>query len=314
MDLAQLRAMRKTSSLDKIAKAIEKQNSNNSYEDARMWKLEGDKTGNASAVIRFLPAVNPDDNPWVKMFTHGFQGPTGKWYIENCRTTIGEDDPVVEHCNELWNSGFDSDKEIARQRKRKLSFYSNVLVVSDPKHPENEGKVFIFKYGKKIFDKIKDKMLPAFEDIKPCDVFDPFVGANFRLRMRKVEGYANFDQSEFDGIGPVAETDEEILAVMNGRYDLNELVAPSQFKTYDELKTKFNSVLSGSAVPTADKTELPENPVPEFAAKTRVKEETAPGREKAAKKTDPVADTPPWDNTGAEDDDLSYFRSIVEEE
>jgi hypothetical protein len=309
MDLAQLRAMRKTSSLEKIAKAIEKQNSTNSYDDARMWKLEGDKTGNGSAVIRFLPAINDEDNPWVKLYTHGFQGPTGKWYIENCLTTINKEDPVVEHCNALWNSGLDSDKDIARQRKRKLSFYSNVLVISDPKHPENEGKVFIFKYGKKVFEKIKDKMLPAFEDIKPCDIFNPFTGANFRLRMRKVEGYANFDQSEFDAPGPISDDEETILNVMNARHDLNELVNAKNFKSYDELKKKLDSVLSGTSVPRAENTSLDEDDAPAFVQKERVKAEP-----KARAKAEPVAQAVTPSDEGDVDDEMSYFRSIVDED
>lgn len=307
LDLAQLRAMRKSSqsSLEKIAAAIEKQNtSNKSYQDDRFWKLEADKVGNGSAIIRFLPAREDDELPWIKMYSHGFQGPTGKWYIEDCLTTIGKEDPVVDHCNELWNSGLESDKDIARQRKRKLAYYSNILVISDPKHPENEGKVFIFKYGKKIFDKINDKLHPTFEDESPCDVFSPWEGANFRLRMRKVDGYANFDKSEFDSPTPISEDDEEMLNILNARHRLGEFLDEKNFKAYDELKKKLESVINatGGYQRKAEQAELPDEPP---ALK--------PKQEKA--KAEPKARTVAEPTTGPADDvdEMEFFRGLVDE-
>jgi hypothetical protein len=200
MDIQKLRAMR-NSDFGAISNAFEKvanpSTETKSFADDRFWRLEGDKAGNGTATLRFLPRVEGDELPWVRIFSHGFQGPTGKWYIENSLTTLGENDPVGELNTQLWNSGSEANKEIARKQKRKLSFTANVLVVSDPKHPENEGKVFLFKFGKKIFDKIMDKARPTFEDEKPVNVFDFWEGANFKLRMRKKDGYANYDESVF---------------------------------------------------------------------------------------------------------------------
>ena len=184
------------SGFDKLTKALEEnlnpedQANKNKYQDDRIWKPELDKTGNGYAVLRFLPASEGEDMPWVRLWSHAFQGPGG-WFIENSLTTLGNKDPVSEENTRLWNTGVDSDKDIARKRKRKLSYYSNILVVSDPKHPENEGKVFIFKFGKKIFDKITEAMQPAFEDEKPINPFDFWKGANFKLKIRKVDGYWN---------------------------------------------------------------------------------------------------------------------------
>ena len=157
MDFAQLKQSR--SNFDKLTKALEQnlnpedKSTSNKYQDDRIWKPELDKTGNGYAVIRFLPATDKEDMPWVRVWSHAFQGPGG-WYIENSLTTLGRKDPVSEENTRLWNTGVDSDKDIARKRKRKLSYYSNIYVVSDPKHPENEGQVRLFKFGKKIFDKI----------------------------------------------------------------------------------------------------------------------------------------------------------------
>ncbi|CAB4127506.1 single-stranded DNA binding protein [uncultured Caudovirales phage] len=232
-----------TSELDKIANP----QSSSSRGDERLWKLEGDKAGNGTATIRFLPRVDGDEYelPWVKLFSHGFQGPTGKWYIENSLTTIGKDDPVGELNTQLWNSGVEANKEIARKQKRGLSYYANILVVSDPKHPENEGKVFIFRFGKKIFDKIMDKAKPTFEDETPVNIFDLWEGANFKFRMRKVAGYSNYDESIFSDPTPITEDETKLLAIMNARHNLQEYLLPSNFKTYDELKKKLDSVLAG---------------------------------------------------------------------
>lgn len=254
MDINTLRASR-NQDFGAIASAFEKvaNPQSNSYEDDRFWKLERDKAGNATAVIRFLPRIEGDELPWVKIFSHGFKGPTGKWYIENSLTTLGQNDPVGELNTKLWNSGSDANKEIARLQKRRLHFISNILVVSDPKHPENEGKVMLFKYGKKIFDMIMNKARPTFEDEKPVNVFDLFEGANFKIRMRTVESYPNYDQSAFAESTPVAPSDEAIVTVANKQVKLGEFIEAKNFKSYEELKTKLDSVLSGDGqVTTAE--------------------------------------------------------------
>lgn len=300
MDLAQLRALRKNSgnTLAKIASELQKQDSYRK-EDDRFWKLEGDKLGNGSAVIRFLPSMKEGELPWVKVYSHGFKGPSGKWYIENCLTTIGQADPVVEHCNELYSTGMESDKKIAGERKRKVAYIANVLVISDSKNPDNEGTVRLFKFGKKIFDKIKDKLQPTFEDEKAVDVFSPWEGANFRLRMSKVDGYSNFDKSVFDGPSEVTDDDEALLKIMNSRHDIQEFLSPSQFKSYDELKKKLNMVLGGStSTPKAADTILDEDELPQKPA-LKTKEQPTPKVSKVSKTED--------------EDDLSFFESLVED-
>ena len=300
MDLAQLRALRKSSTNNLAKLTSELQKESGAYaEDPRFWKLEGDKMGNGSAVIRFLPAIGENDLPWVKIYSHGFKGPTGKWYIENCLTTIGKDDPVVEHVNALYNSGNEADKKLASARKRRLAYVMNVLIVSDPKHPENEGQVKLFKVGKKIFDKIKDKLQPAFEDEKAVDVFNPWEGANFRLRMTKVDGFANYDKSTFDEPSEIGD-DERILEVLNARHDLNELLDEKNFKPYDVLKRKLESVLYGSTMvqPTAAEKVLDDEPVAEQKPVARAAPAKQPTREVV------VSD---------DDDDLSFFSSLVDD-
>jgi hypothetical protein len=305
MNLEQLRAMRKTSgnTLSKIASELQKQDSSSSNrkDDDRFWKAQVDKAGNGSAVIRFLPSIDDSALPWAKMYDHGFQGPTGKWYIEKCLTTIGQADPVVEHCNELWATGLESDKDTAKKRKRRLSYICNVLVISDPKNPENDGQVKLFKFGKKLFDKIKDKLQPTFEDEAVVDVFNAFNGANFRLRIRKVDGYSNTDKSEFDSQTAISEDDEEILAVLNKRHALGEFTDPKTFKSYEELKRKLDTVLSGTQSAGNKKAAdfLLEDDEPKVAAKPPLKEKAAVAP-KAAVKTD-------------DDEDLSFFESLIDE-
>ena len=288
-----LEEYRKSKSLDKLLGAIkeadEPQVQKKSYVDERMWKPELDKTGNGYAVIRFLPAAQIEKS-WVKLYSHAFQGPTGQWFIENSLTTLpGGKDPVSEHNTALWNSGVESDKELARKQKRKLSYYSNIYVVSDPKHPENEGKVFLFRYGKKIWDKISEAATPAVEDEKPLNAFDADEGADFKWKIRKVDGYWNYDKSEFAEPSKLAEDDklEEIFA---SQYDLQEFLAPSNFKSYDELKTRLDIVLSGTVVAKT--------------AETIMDEPVAP-----------VVDTTPVsapDTTNEEDDDtMSYFEKLA---
>jgi hypothetical protein len=241
-----------SSALDRLTKEIEKVNapaSDKKAGDDRFWKLERDKSGNGSAIIRFLPApaVDGDDAlPWVRVFNHGFKGPTGKWYIENSLTTLNQKDPVSEYNSELWNQSSDDNswqRKQARAQKRRLQYISNILVVSDTKNPENEGKIFLFKYGKKIFDKITLIMNPEFEGDTPVNPFDFWKGANFKLRIRTVDGYPNYDQSVFDAGKPVSDDDASLEAMWKREYSLKELIAPSNFKSYEDLKKHLNDVL-----------------------------------------------------------------------
>lgn len=246
--MTSLASLKKNNSLDKLTKAL-KDSKASFTKDDRFWQPEVDKAGNGYAVIRFLnaPAVDGEDaTHWVKMWSHAFQGPGG-WYIENSLTTIGQDDPVSEYNSLLWNSGNEANKKVASDQKRKLSYISNILVVEDPAHPENNGKVFLYSYGKKIFDKIEEKASPAFKDEEAVNVFDFWNGANFKLKIRKVEGYRNYDKSEFEKASPVAKSDEEIEKLWRASYSLKELVGPAKFKTYEELKARLDKVLGQSA-------------------------------------------------------------------
>ena len=248
MSFADLKS--KSGSFEKLHTELAKVNSPSqvSYEDARLWKPDLDKSGNGFAVIRFLPQPAAEDLPWVRLWNHAFSGPGG-WYIENSLTTIGKSDPVSEYNTELWNSGNDADKDTARKQKRILKYYSNVLVISDPKHPENEGQVRLFRYGKKIFDKISEAMNPAFEDEEALNPFDFWKGANFKLKIRKVDGFWNYDKSEFEGAAQLHEGDDAKLEeVYNNLHSLQEFIEPKNFKTYDELKEKLHKVLTGSSV------------------------------------------------------------------
>ena len=241
-----LDALRKSRSLDfsSITKALTKTTEGGyAKDDAEFFKITRDKAGNGSAVIRFLDKTQGDELPFVQIYNHAFQGPSGRWYIENCLSTLGEDDPVNTANRVLWN-GSEADKEIAKKQKRKLQYIANVYVVSDPGNRENEGKVLKFKFGKKIFEKITEKVQPTFEDDKPINVFDYWEGANFKFRVRQYEGYANYDQSSFADPSALAETDEEILVIANQQYKLGTLIARDQFKSYEELEKKFKSVMT----------------------------------------------------------------------
>jgi hypothetical protein len=288
--------------LDNISKELEKINNpqGNSDEDKRFWKPTVDKAGNGMAVIRFLAAVDGEDVPWIQMFTHGFQGPTGLWYIENSRTTLGagNPDPVSEYNSVLWNSTTDEKspaRDQARKQKRRLSYISNILVIKDSSAPENEGKVFLYQYGKKIFDKIKASMHPEFEDEEAVNPFDFWKGADFKLKIRQVDGYRNYDKSEFSDPAPLAQEDEAIEKIWVQQYKLKEFHDAKNFKTYDELKTKLERVLSTTAT-------------------------------KATKKAEDVKDTPPWDDKTTEakeskketpasndDDELANFLKDLED-
>ena len=280
---------RESGNLDKLTKAIEALNttSEGSSSKENFWKPEIDKAGNGYAVIRFLPAppTEEDGLPWVKLFNHGFQGPGG-WLIDNCLTTKNEKCPVCEHNSTLWNSGIEANKEVARKQKRKLSYIANIYIVEDSKHPENEGKVFLFKFGKKIFDKISEAMNPQFEDEKAVNPFDLWKGANFKLKIRKVEGYQNYDKSEFETSATLLDNDDELEKVWKSEYSLKEYLSDGEFKSYAELQDRLTKVL-GEAKP-----------------KTTV--EQARSAPKA-----PVAEP---DLTESEDDDLSYFSKLAEED
>ena len=251
------------------------------------WKPEVDKVGNGSAVIRFLPASAADGEdalPWVKVFSHGFQGPGG-WLIDNCLTTNNQQCPVCEHNNKLWNSGVEANKNVARNQKRKLNYTANIYVVSDPKHPENEGKVFLFRFGKKIFDKITEAMNPAFEDETPINPFDLWKGADFKLRIRKVAGYQNYDSSEFASPAPLLDDDAELEKIWKSEHSLKVLVDPKEFKSYDDLKARLDKVLGEAPV-----------------AKTTVEQAKAMPKK-------PVDE----ELMAEEDDDLAYFAKLAEE-
>jgi len=235
------------SSLDKLRAAMESasptsEGAKKSYSDDRYWKPELDKTGNGFAVVRFLPTPQHEEMPWVSYFDHGFQGPGG-WYIEKSLTTLNKKDPVSEYNTQLWNTGIEANKEIARKQKRRLHYVSNVYVVSDPKNPDNEGKVFLYKYGKKIFEQLKEAISPAFEDEAAINPFDLREGANFKIKIRKVDGYWNYDKSEFDSVSPLFEDEDKLNETFSSAYSLTDIIAPSEFKTYEELKEKLDRVL-----------------------------------------------------------------------
>lgn len=244
---------KKSTDFTKIQSALEKQvKGSESYKDDRFWKPELDSSSNGYAVIRFLPPVEGEDVPWVRVFNHGFQG-KGGWFIENCPTTIGGKCPVCEANSELWNSGSESDKDIARNRKRKLSYISNILIVSDPKNPHNEGKVFLFKYGKKIFDKVMEKLQPEFSDESPINVFDFWKGAEFKLKIRKVAGFVNYDKSEFDvSTSLFAGEDAKLEGVWKQQHKLQEFIQSSEFKSYEDLSSKFKGVMKEGNTKTAE--------------------------------------------------------------
>ena len=296
-----LSAMKKQDSLDKLLGAVKTENApqeKKSYVDERLWKPELDKTGNGYAVIRFLPAVKGEELPWVKVWNHAFQGPTGQWYIENSLTTIGQKDPVSELNTQYWNTGLESDKEIARKQKRKLQYFSNIYVVEDPKHPENNGKVFLFRFGKKIFDKIMEAMQPAFDDEVAINPFDFWKGANFKLKIRKVDGFWNYDKSEFETASVLFDDDDKLEKVWKKQYALTEFSAPTNFKSYDELKKRLDAVLTGTVTVGSAATTSVTVEEPTETVTVDTKEEPAPSVS--------VSDD--------EDDSISYFEKLAEDE
>jgi hypothetical protein len=305
--LADLRKSR--GGFDSLMKEVEKianpQSESNNRNDDRFWQPEVDKAGNGYAVIRFLAPPKGEELPWVRVWNHGFQGPTGKWYIENSLTTIGKTDPVSEFNTELWNSGSEANKEVARKQKRKLTYYTNILIVQDSKRPENEGKVFLFKFGKKIFDKIKDVAEPQFEDEKPLNPFDFWEGANFKLKIRNVEGYRNYDKSEFDTPSPISEDDSIIENIWNKQHSLTAFLDPKNFKSYDDLKKKLDMVLSGgtSAIKKAEEVTLGEDA-------NYVQPATSAARPAAAPKAAPTKEV----DFDDDDESLSYFSKLASDD
>jgi hypothetical protein len=307
MSFADLKKQSSLGSLtSKLVKEVEKMNNTSGGGDDRLWKPEMDKTGNGYAVIRFLPAPEGEELPWAKMYSHAFQGPGG-WYIENSLTTSGGKDPVSEYNRELWNSGNEADKDTVRKQKRKLSYFANIYVVQDKANPQNEGKVFLYKFGKKIFDKIMEAMQPEYEDETAINPFDFWVGANFKLKLKKVAGYWNYDSSEFAASAPLLDDDDAMEALWKKQYSLAELVAADQFKSYDQLQNRLQMVLGrkSSNRPLDEETDNEDNDrgsyAPDFSS--RRAEETV------AAATKPSVESASQD----EDDALSYFQKLAEE-
>ena len=309
MSFADLKKQSKLGSLTaKLVKEVEKMNNNTSSSgDDRLWKLECDKRGNGYAVIRFLPAPNGEDLPFVKLYSHAFQGPGG-WYIENSLTTLGQKDPLSEYNSELWNNGTDLGKEVARKQKRKLTYVSNIYVVKDPTNPSNEGNVFLYKYGKKIFDKLTAAMQPEFEDEEAMDPFDFWQGANFKLKAKNVAGYRNYDSSEFAAAGPLLTDDDAMEALWKKQYSLSDFVAPDQFKSYDELKKRLDYVLGSKGParldPEVDDEEGYRGPAPSLTEDLRSELNSLKPTRVAA-----VAESSDDDD----DDNLAYFARLAEE-
>ena len=266
----------------------------NKYGDDRVWKPTVDKVGNGYAEFRFLPAPEGEDLPWVRYWDHGFKGPTGQWYIEKSLTSIGQQDPVGELNSTLWNSGHDEDKETARRQKRRLHYVSNIYIVSDPGNPDNNGKVFLYQYGKKIFDKIMDVMQPSFQDETPMNPFDFWEGGNFKLKIRQVEGYRNYDKSEFASASVLYEDESKLETIYNMMHPIGEWADPANYKSYDELKKKLDTILARTSTPT-------------MAQQSQLGEETAAA---PMKELQPVtaAEMPAADE---DDDTLSYFAKIA---
>ena len=301
MSFANLKKQSKLGSLTaKLVKEVEKMNNNGSSGDERLWKLECDKSGNGYAVIRFLPAPDGEDLPFVKLYSHAFQGPGG-WYIENSLTTLGQKDPVSEFNTTLWNNGTDAGKDAARRQKRKLTYISNIYVVKDPANPENEGKVFLYKYGKKIFDKLTEAMQPAFADETPINPFDFWKGADFKVKIRKVEGYWNYDKSEFAEPSTLKGFDDsELEIVWKQQYSLADFTKADKFKTFEELETRLNTVLSSTPQPPRQ-TEIEDLEDQSEGLYKNVAAQSAP--------TFKSASAPSTE----EDDALSYFAKLANE-
>ena len=289
------------SNMTDLIRKMEDQNKKTDYKDDRFWRPEIDKTGNGFAIIRFLPEVENEDCPWAKVYSHAFRGPGG-WYIENCLTTISQKDPVSELNTQLWNSGVESDKNLARDRKRKLNYTSNIYVVSDPSNPQNEGKVFLYKYGAKIFEKLQEVMKPEFKDEEAINPFDFWKGANFRLKIRKVAGYTNYDKSEFDSSSPLCKGDDaELEKVWKNQYPLTEFTNSSNFKTHQELKDRLYEVLGGDIRAASN------------VGYDKTAEDISESDIKEKKPQDFKSKKLPEQNVDEETDALDYFSKLAEE-
>ena len=312
MSFSNLKKQSRLGSLtSKLTKEIEKMNKTGGSggADERLWKLDVDKAGNGYAVIRFLPAPDGEELPWAKVYSHAFQGPGG-WYIENSLTTNGGKDPVSEYNRILWNSGADEDKEQARKQKRKLTYIANIYVVKDPTNPSNEGQVFLYKFGKKIFDKITTAMQPEFEDEEAIDPFDFWQGANFKLKAKNVAGYRNYDSSEFAAPGALLDDDDAMETVWKKQFSLEEFIRPDQFKSYEELEKRMNAVLNPKAsARRLDPDTFDEQQEVVMKSRQQVQEE-----ERVVKSNgfnDP--DITPSKSSDDNDDALSYFQRLAEE-
>jgi len=304
MSFADLKKQSKLGSLtQKLVKEVEKMNNAGSSGDDRLWKLDVDKSGNGYAVIRFLPAPEGEDLPFVKLYSHAFQGPGG-WYIENSLTTLGQKDPVSEYNTMLWNNGTDSGKEQARKQKRKLTYIANIYVVKDPTNPSNEGKVMLYKFGKKIFDKITAAMQPEFEDEEAIDPFDFWQGANFKLKAKNVAGYRNYDSSEFARQDSLLEDDDAMEAIWKKEYSLEEFTNADQFKSYDDLKKRLDYVLGIKGSPKFQDQETVEQEE-EFRVQNRA--ESNPVPETMKEELDSLSST----NTDEDDETLNYFAKLA---
>jgi hypothetical protein len=315
MSFANLKKQSSLGSLtQKLVKEVEKMSTTSGGADERLWKPEMDKTGNGFAVIRFLPAPEGEELPWAKMYSHAFQGPGG-WYIENSLTTIGGKDPLGEYNRELWNTGTEANKETVRKQKRKLSYYSNIYVVKDPTNPQNEGKVFLFKYGKKIFDKIMEAMQPEFEDETPINPFDFWQGANFKLKIVKKDGYWNYDKSEFDRLAPLLDDDDAMEAIWKKEYSLAAVVAPDQFKSYEDLERRLKMVLGQKTSPTQSRAVLEqENNLEEYEQTSSVQDRVVEELEQSyARSKTPSLPKIAQESDEDEDDALAYFQRLAEE-
>jgi len=309
MSFANLKRNRdQISKLVQAAESVGGNQNKQSYGDDRFWKPTVDKSNNGYAVIRFLPASEGSDLPWNRYWDHGFKGPTGKWYIERSLTSIGQNDPVGELNSRLWNTGLESDKQKARVQKRRLHYVSNIMVVNDPGNPANEGKVFLYQYGKKIFDKLMDAMQPEFDDETPVNPFDFWEGANFKLKIRDVEGYRNYDKSEFAEVSAVSQSDEELEKIYNSMHDLRDFTDPKNYKSYDELKAKLVSVLGEEANAGAPSLREEVKMTDEMPANDFKAAEPAPftAEERTAEAASMVDET--------EDDTMSYFAKLVNDD
>ena len=295
-----------SSSLDKLRAAMETASptggEKKSFNDDTMWKPELDKSGNGYAVVRFLPTPEGEEMPWVSYFDHGFQGPGG-WYIEKSLTTLNKQDPVSEYNTQLWNTGVEANKDQARKQKRRLHYVSNILVISDPKNPANEGKVFKYRYGKKIFEALKEAISPAFEDEKAINPFDlRDEGANFKIKIRKVDGYWNYDKSEFDATAPLYNDEPKLVEVVNNLHSLSGIIAPSEFKSYEELKEKLDRVLGLTGAVTNSTAESVADDMEELPWSDVNKDAVA---------LEPVVTSAESTPLVEEDDAMDYFKKLA---